>query len=141
MGGRKTDIGAMLQVEQGTPPLADTGSTVNGTGIDRSQFQSCVLGLSSGAATGTPCTQLGDARLQDSADNSTFADFTDDQGNGAVAQISGDDEDAYTAINLRTAEKFIRVVRVIAFTGGSSPDWPVATPVILGGALNTPTTL
>ena len=142
MGMRKTDIGSTLQIEQGTPPLADTGSTVNGASIDRQEFQSCVLGLSTGAATGTPTTQLADAKLQDSADGTTgWADFTDANGNGAVAQVAADDGDAYESVNLITAKRFIRVTRVVAFTGGTSPDWPVATPVVMGGALNTPTTI
>lgn len=138
--GMNLDVGAFLKAVIGTPALADAGSTVNGTGFDREGHQSCVLLCQGGAATGTPTTQLADFKIQDSATvGGTYADYTTPQSGqvgaaaaAAIAQQAADDFLVKLDVNLSGAKQFIRVVSVIAFTGGSSPTWPVSSAVLLG---------
>lgn len=133
------DVGSVLREVTGTPPLADTGSTVNGAAIDRLANDnplSAVLLAQSGAATGGPSTQTFDAKIEDSEDGSTgWADYTDPQ-TGAVAAITqqtADDGIEGLSVDLSSAKRYIRVTTTVAFTGGTSPDWPVSTALILGG--------
>ncbi len=132
---RMSDIGGLIQVEIGHHPQNDTRSTVNGTGIDRQDLASVTLFAFSGAATGTPATQLFDAKLQHSTlIGSAYVDVTD----GAVTQIAADDGSAYVDVDCTGLNQFVRVVATVAFTGGSSPEWPVATTLIFGGARTEP---
>jgi hypothetical protein len=143
-----TDIGAAVKVVQSVPNV-NAGATLNGAAIDRmlttggnEGYYSCVLTGGCGAATGTPTTQTYDVKLQDSADGSTgWADFTDEDGNGAITQITADDTNGTTGnVNLKSAKGFIRFVEIVAFTGGTSPDIPHACNVVLGGARVLPAT-
>ena len=129
----RTDVGAHIGFGISTNALNDTGGTTNGAAVDRDAFgmaQSCVLRAQSGAASGTPTTQLYDAKLQDSADGSTgWADVT----GAAVTQMAADDEEQTVDVNLKMVKRYLRVVRVVAFTGGSTPAWAVAETLVLGG--------
>ena len=122
------DIGAEVQVTANPDPDSAAG-VVDGTGIDRTDFSSCVLKLSTGAATGGPSPQTADAKLQDSADNSNFADVTD----GAVTQITADSGEEFVDIDLSQLEQFVRVRRTVVLTGGASPTWAVSTELVFGG--------
>ena len=129
----KADLGAHVSIPiPSTNPAAQAAGTVNGTGIDRTAHDnpmSAVLYGACGAASGTPTTQAYDVKLQDSADNSTFADIT----GAAITQIVADSGEGFVDVNLTTARRYIRVVRVVAFTGGSTPALPVGECLILGG--------
>lgn len=135
----KEDVGALLAPKVGTVPLADTGSTVNGTGVDRTTLGnplSCVLVAMSGAATGTPTTQTFDAKLQDSADDASYADIT----GAAITQQTADNGFQGLDVDLSGARRYVRAVSTVAFTGGTSPDWPVATAIVFGGSDTLPQT-
>lgn len=128
-------IGSHIKLAVGTPPASAAG-TVNGAYIDRLGFDSCVLEAVAGAATGGPSGQTLDARLQHSdATGSGFVDFVPGAaGSGAVAQIAADSTRKRKSIDLRGAKRYIRVVNVVALTGGTTPTWPNYVGVILGGA-------
>ena len=129
------DIGSKVKMARSAAPIGAAGA-VNGAAIDRQGFGSCVLFLNTGAATGTPATQAADAKLQESADGSTgWTDIA----NAAVTQIVADNGSAYVDVNLRTIKRYVRVVQTIALTGGTTPAWPVASNVVLGGADVLPT--
>lgn len=138
------DIGAVTKVVQGVPTVQVAG-TLNGATIDRMAagtqqgYLSCVLWGGCGAATGSPSAQTYDCKLQDSPDGSTWADFTDAAGNGALTQITADDTSGTENVNLEAADRYIRVVQTVGFTGGSTPDIPICAGVELGGALEVPT--
>jgi len=99
--------------------------TVNadGAGVDLQDYQGVLkVILNSGAGGGTTPTL--DAKIQDSADNSTFADvlgkvFT--QVTGASASIQS------LAIDTRAVRRYIRAVIAIA---GTSPTFGLAVAVI-----------
>lgn len=131
-----TDVGAEVKVVAGFSPRASAGETINGAAIDRKDFQSCVLHARSGAVSGSPTTVAYDAKLQESADGSTG--WTDIPG-AAISQIAAADTEKHVDVNLAGAKRYIRVVAVIAFTGGTSPTLGVAATVVLGGAVVKPT--
>jgi len=128
------DVGAYIKPQVGIDPEDSAGATINGVGIGRQGFLSCVLHHAVGAVTGTPTSFSADAKLQDSATvGGTYVDF-----GAAAAQLVADDTEADVNIDLTTAKQFIRVVEVTAFVGGTSPTIPVSAIVILGGPDTTP---
>lgn len=130
-----TGPGPELKLAIGTPPAASAAGTVNGTGVDRTGFCSCVLESVTGALTGAPATQTQDVKLQDSADNISFADFAPaGTGSGAVAQITSANTRKRKSINLAGARQYIRAVTAVAFTGGTSPTMGSYAALILGAA-------
>ncbi len=130
----KRDIWRMVKVETGIIPVDNVAATLNGPAIDLTFSggggESVVLHASCGAATGGPSAQTFDAKIQDSADGSTgWADIGD-----AITQLTADDTNGESpGINLSTLKKFIRVVMVIGFTGGSTPTIPASAVCVIGG--------
>ena len=133
----KRNIGAFLRPAIGILPQDASAGTINGAAIDRmspggtdESFESCVLHAVAGAETGTPTSKTVDAKLQESADGSSgWADITD----AAVTTITADDTQETVDVDLSGALRYIRVVEVVAFVGGTTPTVPVASSVILGG--------
>jgi len=115
--------------------LVGTAGANNGTGIDRSGYDEIKVLVSTGAATGTPTSYSVDAKLQDSADNSSFADVSDVE----IKQITADNTTAtMEKINCSTLRRYVRVVTTPAYVGGTSPKVPVAVTVLLGQAKSEP---
>jgi hypothetical protein len=73
-------------------------------------------------------------KLQDSPDNSTWNDYkagtTTVQETAALTAASSENT---AAIDLGGANRFIRAVTIVSFTGGTSPAILVAADIILGG--------
>ena len=69
------NIGSEVDVKLGVATQNIAAATVNGTGLDRIGFESCVLVVTTGAVSGSPTSNDTVVRLQDSADNSTFANI------------------------------------------------------------------
>lgn len=129
------NIGAEILPIAGLAALANSAGTRTGAAIDRLQSgamsNSLVLACNVGATTGAPSAATYDCKVQDSADGSTgWADLS----GAAITQKT-----SLTAglvqrdVDLAPAKRFIRVVEVIAFTGGTTPATPAAVDVILGG--------
>ena len=130
------DVGAYIKAAIGSIPLSSLGgAAVNGPAINRLGFDSCVLHTAGGSATGSPTAQTLDAKLQESEDGSTA--WTDITG-AAITQITADDSEAQVDVDLSGVKKFIRVVQTVVLTAGTSPEWPVSSIVILGGASQVP---
>ena len=73
-------------------------------------------------------------KLQDSPDNSTWSDLPDlDTTVQETAALTAANSENTAAIDLTGANRFIRPVTIVAFTGGTSPAIEVAAGVILGG--------
>ena len=131
------DVGAYIKAAIGSIPLSSLGgAAVNGPAINRLGFDSCVLHTAGGSATGSPTAQTLDAKLQDSADGSTL--WADLVPAAAITQITADDSEAQVDVDLSGVKKFIRVVQTVVLTAGTSPEWPVSSIVILGGASQVP---
>jgi len=135
------NIGSLIKVVKGINPANAAAGAINGAAIDRAgigggnYFQSCVLKLSAGAATGGPTTRTVDAKLQESADGSTG--WTDIAG-AAVTQLVADNTESQKDVDLTGVKRFIRDVVTVAFTGGASPAIPVGSEVVLGGPMELP---
>lgn len=119
-----------LKAHIGIPPDAHAAGTVNGGGIDATGFDEALIVANIGviAATGTS-----DIKVQDSADNSTFADVT-----GAAFQQFTDANDQAIfvgRVDVRATRKFIRVVLVQATAAGD-----IGVTVLLGAAEVVPVT-
>lgn len=136
MHPRNNNIGAYINAVEGILPKAASSETINGASIDRLGYDSCVLHVLTGAATGSPSAQTADFKIQDSADGTTFADVSSET--SAIDQITADNTDGELDLDLSGLRRYIRVVCVVALTGGTSPTWPVAASVALGGSDTLP---
>jgi len=146
----QTDIGAYLEPAFTVAPQLSAAATIAGTGVDRLntpsglpyQYYSCMLTVITGAVAGTPTSFTVDARFQDSADNTTFADFNPGSQAGSepalgwvsIPTITAANSVARVNVNLTAARRYIRPQVVVAFVGGTSPTVGVAAAIILGGA-------
>lgn len=127
--------GPEVKNQVGTVPAASAAGTVNGTGVDRLGFAFAVLEAQTGATTGTPTTQTVDCKLQHSdASGSGYTDVT----GGAVAQITAINTRKRKTIDLRPLKRYVRVVTVTAFTGGTTPTIANVCTLQLSGADTLP---
>ena len=134
-------IGPQVKLAIGTPPGNIAAGTVNGSAIDRLDFNSCVLEVQTGAVGGGPTTQTLDVKLQHSdVSGSGYVDYQPGgvAAAGAVAQLTAINTRKRKSIDLRGAKRYIRAVAVTAFTGGASPTFGQAVVVVLGGAVVQP---
>lgn len=131
------NIGALVNEISSVVPQASAAQTIDGTSIDRALHQnplSCVLRTSTGAETGSPTGVSVQSTLQHAPDNSTWTNFLYDGTHTAQgAAITAASTDQNYPIDLALAYRYIRVVTVVSFTGGSSPTVGVSAGVILGG--------
>ncbi len=128
-----------------TPPALSAAGTRNGSTIDRAVpggvlYRSATLHTTTGAIAGSPTAQTVDAKVQHSADGSTWADYTQPGAGSAAAitQITAANQSGELDINLEGARRYIRVVETVAFTGGTSPTIGVCSSFILAGADRLP---
>lgn len=131
-----TDSGALVRVEAGIETTNDTGTTINGTGVDRMNPNSREGQLSVklfariGAPAGGTVTTW-DVKIQDSPDNSAWADFTDESGNGAITQITGGSSEGEASVNLLGADRYVRAVSTLALSAGTAP---ISVTLVFGGS-------
>ncbi len=115
---------------------ATVTATTNGSGVDRTGYEHMVAILDIGGVSGTPTF---DVKVQDSADNSAFADY--------VPEITGIQNAAGTTaafpqktangishldVDLRGARKYIRAVITV---GGGTPSGDLAVCALLMQAI------
>jgi len=137
-------LGAIFKAFTGTKPAALAAGSRNGVGVDRAApggvlYGGCTLVAKTGAETGGPSARTLDAKLQDSADNSTFADYKPDGVNvAAIAQIAAVDTVAEVDVDLSNARRYIRVVDTVGFTGGTTPTLGADTTLVLYGGDRAP---
>lgn len=111
-----------LDITEVKAPGAVTSNT-NGTGVDiRDHEDSVCIILASAAGTGTSPTL--DVKVQDSADNSTFADvsgLTFTQITSAAASYQK------LTVKTRAVRRYIRLVYTV---GGTSPSFILASSLV-----------
>lgn len=109
------DIGSLALVNLlPTPVAAGFTVTANGTGVDAKDFVGIgALVLDFSAGTGTAPTL--NVKIQDSDDNTTFADLATPV---AFAQVGAGASQQRLALNMDAARRYIRVVSTI---GGTTP--------------------
>lgn len=131
------NIAALVHVEGSVVPQSSGAATIDGASIDRfahGDTASAVLYTSVGAVSGSPTTTSVVSKVQDSADDSAWADYEPDGANVATSPaITAASTDDNTAVNLSGARRYVRVVTTVAFTGGTSPAALVAAALVLSG--------
>lgn len=139
MANVPTDHGALSKVVKGINPTNDTGTAINGTGVDRmvagsgEGYLSCVLQAAVGTVSGGTLTTF-DAKLQHSSDDGAsdpYADITD----AAITQITAADTEGYVDVDLMGAKRYVRAVVTTAVSGGTVP---VSAAIVFGGAALKP---
>jgi len=129
MGPNIKDIGAYIDAATAISPRNSGAATVNGTGLSRDGRRSGVVLGSVGAVSGAPTAVSIQFKLQDSADNTTFADVA-----GASATATAANSEVEFDVDLSGLKKFVRVVAVVSFTGGTAPTADISAALVQGGA-------
>ena len=131
------NIGGMAVSLQSVDPVVSPAATINGTSIDRQAHAmplSALLHTQTGQETGAPTGVSVQSTLQDSADGTNFANYLFDGVNTATAPaVIAISADGNYSVDLTLARRFLRIVTVVAFTGGTSPTIAVAAELVLGG--------
>lgn len=129
-------LGEKAKLVSGAVPSERAAGSVNGSVVDRLGFQSAVVFLNTGAATGTPSAQGVALKVQtgDVADGSDMADVTGD----TVAALTADNANAELNLNLAGYKRYLRVVVTTTFTGGTTPKIGSSVTVALGESNTIP---
>jgi hypothetical protein len=118
------DIKGSLTFTVGLKSQAIT-TTTNGTGVDLQQYVGIPIASINCAAATAGSSPTMDIKIQDSADNSTFADVSPAI---AATQVTTVDSIQQLAIDKRVVRRYIRAVATIG--GTSSPSFPVSVVII-----------
>jgi len=134
------DLGYSIKTVPGVAPASNQAGTVNGSAIDRINFDSIVLFGQTGPVSGSPTSFSIIYKVQHcDASGGTYTDYIPPNAS-TVAQIVLDaaSQSKELTVNIRGAKQFIRIVQVAAFTGGSTPAALASSAVTLGGAYKLP---
>jgi hypothetical protein len=132
------NIGALIAVVTSVPPQSGVGGAINGASIDRMQHnmaESCVVHQAAGAISGAPTAAGVVTKLQHSPDNVNWSDYIL-PGSSTVAvtpALGTQNTENSLAVQLTSANRYIRAVSTATFTGGSAPAAIVCADVILAG--------
>ena len=139
-----TAIGSVVNQQPSVPPQVASAGAINGASVDTQGIiggpaLSAAVDVTTGATGGGPTTQSATVKVQDSADNSTFADYIP-PGLAATptAVVTAANARGTLAVDLSGARRYIRVVCTVAFTGGASPTLAVSSGFTLGGLKELP---
>lgn len=119
------DVKAVVAI---APQATDTA--VTSASIDTEAYHDGMVVVNVGATSGTPTSFTVNAKVTDSADDSTFADVPGID----IVEIVAADKTGEIRLNLDSIvfNRYIKVVVTAAMTGGTSPDVLVAANVLLG---------
>ncbi|GAG47938.1 unnamed protein product [marine sediment metagenome] len=115
----------------------DTTATINGASIDTEgdRFGELLVFYSLGIQTGTTPTST--VKLQDSADDSSFADIA---GAAFSAKAEADDDTQFWGVLDLAKTPVRRYVRAVHTEGGTATACPIAVLLVLASASVKPTT-
>lgn len=116
------DLKNHLTITEALPPAAVTASG-NGSGIDLKGYIAAMLTFNSAVGSGTAPTL--DIKVQDSADNSSFADVS----GYTLTQVTGAAGNGVQNlfIDPRLVRRYVRVVKTV---GGTSPSFTCEADLI-----------
>lgn len=139
------DIGSMIRTITTVQPQSSGAATINGGSVDRAAHHmpmSCRLHQAVGAVSGSPSATSVTTKLQDSADGTTFADYTDPNTSAVptTAAVTAQNTENGVSVDLSNARRYVRGVTTVAFTGGTSPAALVVSEMIFGGEALLPST-
>ncbi len=139
------NVGGLVTSKECLTPRAQADATAYslvGSTILKKDAHSALFVVKSGPFTGTPSSVAIDAKLQDSADGSTWADVATSTTNPAVAitQITAINTRRFLEVNLAPLRENVRLVFQVVHGGGTSPTTGLAAEAIVGGLMDTPPT-
>jgi len=117
-------------------PIAQGASAATGVVIDTLGFNSAMVHVSVGAATGTPDSYSVACKVQECATSGgSYADIS-----GATASLVADGTSAQIRIEglNGTRARYIKVIMTPAFVNGTSPKALIGATAVLGNAQNKP---
>jgi len=120
-------------VKQVVAPQAIASGSVNGSSVDCSGYETLLVDIEIGAIVDAANKSL-TVKLQDSANNSDWADITGATTGAILA--AGDGEPYLMDVNLSEVERYVRAVA----TAGSADGGLVAVAFILGKGRHLPPT-
>ncbi len=112
-------------------PQAAT-ATVTGGGVDTQGYNSAMAVLEVGAVSGTTPTL--DVKIQDSADNVSFADVA----GLTFTQVTASNNSQVLRIDGLNTPQHRRYLRAVGTIGGTTPSFALAIEVLLGRAYKEP---
>lgn len=129
------DLKYVLAIE----PKNSEAATINGNDIDCRGFRSASFILNTGIAEGTPVSWSIAYKLQEAE---AVADgYEDVDGySGTLAGASDTYEKAVLDVNLENRKRYVRLVAVLTFVGGSDPKLPLGCTAVLGNPYSIPVT-
>ena len=120
----------------GIAPIAQANSEVLSGAVDTLGYNSALIEVQTGAATGTPDSYAVACKVQESdASGSGFADIT-----GATASLTADGKHAQIRIEgLGTGRKrYLKISMTPSFVNGTSPKALVSATAVLGRPYKEP---
>lgn len=131
------NIGALVALATSVLPQA-ASAAVTGNSIDRFAHNlplSGVIHQVVGAETGSPTGVSVVTKIQHSPDNATWADYTQPGGSSAAttAALTAVNTENSLAVDLASANRYVRLVTTPTFTGGTTPTILVTADLILSG--------
>jgi hypothetical protein len=120
-----------IKVVQSLVPATRTASA-NGTGVDTFGYNTALAVINAGDIDLANADETYAFKVQDSADNSSFADVA-----GLTTTVTADNDVKKIRIDgLGTSVR--RYVRVVATLGGTTPSWPGSAVIVLGNGFRGP---
>ncbi len=139
-----TAIASVVNQQPSVAPQVASAGAINGASVDTQGIiggppLSAAVDVTTGALTGGPTTETATIKVQDSADNATFADYIP-PGLAATptAVVAAANARGTLAVDLSGARRYLRVVCTVAFTGGASPTMGVSAGFTFGGLKELP---
>jgi len=129
-------IGEEIKCVEAIRAISGAATTYNSPAyVDRLGYDSAVLVVTAGAATGTPDSFTVNAKVQEE-DVSSAGSLVDITG-AAITQMTAAGK-ATIAFSLRPQKRYLNVALTITMLNGSSPKIPVSAVLVLGGAVINP---
>lgn len=118
------------------PAAPYSAGTTNGIVVLRLNYNSLIVGLAVGAATGTPTSFSVTVKIQtgNESNGSDMADLIDPETGEAytTGALIANNTNVYKPLLIDGAKKYIRVVQTVTFVGGTAPTIPSACAFTLG---------
>lgn len=128
------DLGGVINTVAAVRPQDSDGTAINGIGIDRLAYLGAVFAVEVGATSGTPTSFTVDAKVQESDDNSTYADVA----GAAMTQITAINSHGEINVSLAGLKRYVRLYLDAGFTGGTAPKVLMAATCVLGQPKSAP---
>ena len=125
-----------IKVVKGIAPIAQTNSEVLSAAIDTSGYNSALVEVETGAATGTPDSYSVACKVTEC--DTSGGDYADVA--GATAALAADGKHAQIRVEgLGTSRKrYLKISLTPAFVGGTTPKALVGATALLGRAFKEP---